>query len=214
MDRPWGKLWLTVSLPWASRTTAQITKSYSPYLSGTKHEKRVDFCFYLRPKTQPIEDALSSAAQTSTLSHCSINHTDYIALLNCPISLSIETKRTGEDWKAGLEQMSVWLAAHWKRLDELVARDSQQANVEGDDQVMFLPGIIVQGHTWALVAATQGRLLPNGDRETVIWTQIPIGSTQGLQGICQIITVLQRLAVWSMDTYWPWFANAVLDMPT
>lgn len=193
-------------------TTAQITKSYSPYLLGTKHEKRVDFCFYLRAKSRPTEDALSSAAQTSASSQCSINHTDYIALLNCPISLSIETKRTGEDWKAGLEQMSVWLAAHWKRLNELVASDPEQANVEGDDQVMFLPAIIVQGHTWILVAATQGRLLPNGGRETVIWTQIPIGSTEGLQGICQIITVLQRLAVWSTDTYWPWFANAVLNI--
>lgn len=195
------KLWLTTSLPWASRTTAQIIESYSPY-QETKPEKRadrVDFCFYLQPKFQLTKGALSSAAQRSV--HGSINHTDYITLLNRPISLSIKTDR-----KAGLEHMSVWLSAHWERLDELGASKERLLEAIMDDQVMFLPGIIVQGHAWALVAATQGALLRNRG-ETVIWTEIPIGSTEGLQGICQIITVLQRLAVWSADTYWPWLAS-------
>ncbi|CAG9975223.1 unnamed protein product [Clonostachys byssicola] len=185
-----------VKIAHTNMTTAQIIECYSLY-QRTKPEKRadrVDFCFYLQPKSQPTKGALSSAAQRSV--HGSINHTDYIALLNRPISLSIKTDR-----KAGLEHMSVWLSAHWDRLDELGADKERLL-----ERAMFLPGIIVQGHTWALVAATQGALLRDRG-ETIIWTQIPIGSTEGLQGICQIITVLQRLAVWSTDTYWPWLAN-------
>lgn len=53
-----------------------------------------------------------------------------------------------------------------------------------------------------------GRLVldDNGECETVIiWSKTPMGSTDGIQGIFQIVAVLQRLAAWSAQSYWPFF---------
>lgn len=99
--------------------------------------------------------------------------------------------------------MSTWIAGHWRRLRELV----QQS---GAEELEFLPGIIIQGHDWMFIAATQGRILDGNERETIIWSKILIGSTYEIQGICQIIAVLQRLATWSAQTHWPWFQRTVL----
>ncbi|KAH7019846.1 hypothetical protein EDB80DRAFT_771658 [Ilyonectria destructans] len=181
---------------------AQVSRPYATYTAHASHNKHIDFCISIKPeKRSPLSDALYRVAQQSA--HLSVNHTDYTPLINSPISLSIETKRTGEDWQAALQQMSTWMAGHWKRLREL----AQESGAEG---LEFLPGIIIQGHDWMFIAATQGRVLDGNDRETIIWSKIPIGSTDGIQGICQIITVLQRLATWSAQTHWPWFQRTVL----
>ncbi|KAH8659628.1 hypothetical protein BGZ61DRAFT_540186 [Ilyonectria robusta] len=183
-------------------TTAQVPRPYATYTANTSYNKRIDFCISIKPEREsPLSDALYRVAQQSA--HLSVNHTDYTPLINSPISLSIETKRTGQDWEAALQQVSTWMAGHWKRLREL----AQESGAEG---LEFLPGIIIQGHDWMFIAATQGRVLDGNDRETIIWSKIPIGSTDGIQGICQIITVLQRLATWSAQSHWPWFQRTVL----
>lgn len=186
-------------------TTAQIVQRYAPSTMGTRHDKRVDFCVYIDPlEGSPLSDSLYQAAQASP--HLSINHTDYTPLINCPISLSIETKRTGEGWQAALAQTSIWLSAQWKRLQELAQVS------DGTDSLAFLPAIIVQGHDWMFIAATRGDELDKGmDRETIIWSKVLLGSTDGFQGICQIVTVLQRLAGWSAETYWHWFQDKILQ---
>lgn len=187
-------------------TTAQICQPYAPRLLGSRHEKRVDFCMCIQPaRDSALSDAIHQVAQLSP--HSSINHTDYAPLINCPISLSIETKRTGEDWQTALSQTSTWLSAHWKRLRYLGHQEV------GPNSLVFLPGIIVQGHDWNFVFATQGRESPGDplDMETVMWSKIPFGSTDGIQGICQIITVLQRLAKWSSEEYWAWMLAEVLN---
>ena len=153
----------------------------------------------------PLSDLIHQVARLSP--HSSINHTDYAPLLNCPISVSIETKRPGEDWQSALTQTSTWLSAQWKRLRELASMNS------ASERLVFLPGIIVQGHDWNFVVATQGRNSNTDalDVETVIWSKIPFGSTDGIQGICQIVTVLQRLARWSGKEYWDWMQAEVLN---
>ena len=166
-----------------------------------KHEKRVDFCLYMQPCSRADADAISRVVRTAP--HAGINHTDYVPLLGCPISLSIETKRTGEDWKEALYQMSIWLVAHQKRLDSLSTPLSSPT---------FLPGIIIQGYEWYFVAATRGCAREEGGWETVIWNKIHIGSTDQLGGIIQIVTVIQRLAHWSALTYWLWFKEAALQL--
>lgn len=170
---------------------------------GTKKpDKRVDLCLYIQPdEPSELSSLLYQVAQTSL--HLSINHTDYAPLINCPLSLSIETKRTGEDWQAALTQTSIWLSAHWKRLQELTRASG------GTGSLAFLPAIIVQGHDWSFVAATQDEV-DGLNGETVLWSKVPFGSTDGIQGICQIIVVLQLLASWSATTYWPWFEDKVL----
>ncbi|RSL87266.1 hypothetical protein CDV31_016278 [Fusarium ambrosium] len=181
-------------------TSINITKLYAPSTARLKHNKRVDFCLYFDPdEGSPLADAIYDKVKFNI--HPSVNHTELPYLSRSPIAMGIETKKTGEGWRAALEQISIWASAHWKRLRELT---------EDTDKLPFLPAIIVQGHDWFFVAATQGRVLKGGNRETVIWSKAPIGGTEGLEGICQLVAVLQYLAKWSVETYWPWFCQAVL----
>jgi hypothetical protein len=70
---------------------------------------------------------------------------------------------------------------------------------------LFLASDHHTGHDWTFLAATNGEIMnQKGDRETLIWNKVTFESTTGLKGICQIIKVLQRLAIWSEKTYWPW----------
>ncbi|KAF5018326.1 hypothetical protein F66182_9687 [Fusarium sp. NRRL 66182] len=195
-----------ISIEVVNATTAQISPMYAPNTLAMQHRKRVDFCFAVEPieSTKVAHDL----ADKSLLSpNESINHTDFIPLRACPISLSIETKLTGEDWHSAMAQQAVWLSAHWNCLDQLTG-GSKAAR----DALCFLPAIIVQGHDWTFLAATRGEIIEGrNDRQTIIWNKIGFGSTTGLKGICQIIKVLQRLALWSQKTYWPWFKKYVVD---
>ncbi|VUC32793.1 unnamed protein product [Clonostachys rosea] len=222
-------------------TTASITRPYATMTGNTILDWKVDFCLCIKARERSrAHSALWRAAQAST--QPSINHTDYTPLMDKPISLSIETKRTGEDWRAALEQISTWMAGHWKKLDELVnangpaweSETEQDAETQQDvagtrpeatgdapgsgkrSRPEFLPGVIIQGHDWHFIAATRGRLIPNeadlgrgSCRETVIWSKILIGSTDNMQGFCQIVSFLQRMAKWSAEVYWPWCLQIV-----
>jgi hypothetical protein len=212
-----------VELKVCNVTTAQIVPAHLPSLAHRSESKRVDFCIYLQAQTRQDKDAIAEAAGLA--SHSGINHTDYTPLLDYPISVSVETKHTGEDWKEALHQMSIWLAAHWNRLDSLVpslgdrkgdgVTDGSDSAVPaaGDDGRIFpafLPGIIIQGHDWFFVAASRGPMRQNGDREIIVWSKMNIGTTDNLRGIVQIIATVQKLAQWSALSYWPWFQQAVL----
>ncbi|KAM5529337.1 hypothetical protein FOXYSP1_17181 [Fusarium oxysporum f. sp. phaseoli] len=187
-------------------TTAQISPMYAPNTLAMQHKKRVDFCFMVEPieKTK----AATCLSDKSLLSpNDSVNHTDFVPLRACPISVSIETKLTGEEWQSAMAQQTVWLSAHWNCLDRLTG-DSKVAR----DELCFLPAIIVQGHDWTFLAATRGEMIKGRkDRQTIIWNKVGFGSTTGLKGICQIIKVLQRLALWSQRTYWPWFRKYAMN---
>ncbi|RYC78182.1 hypothetical protein BFJ63_vAg18944 [Fusarium oxysporum f. sp. narcissi] len=67
----------------------------------------------------------------------------------------------------------------------------------------FLPGIIIQGHSWYLVVTTMG-----GQR-TNFWHKVDIGNTQSTKGIYQIVCVLHLLRSWVEKTYWPLIYNMV-----
>lgn len=126
------------------RMTAQISPFYALNSQAIKHKKRVDFCLVIKSikKTLTAHD-ISGLTQTSSTG--SINHTEFTPLRPCPISVSIETKLTGEEWQTAMEQQTVWLAAHWNRLDSLI-ENSKAAR----DELCFLPAIIMQvmtGHS-------------------------------------------------------------------
>jgi hypothetical protein len=179
---------------------------------GNKHEKRVDFCLYAEPRDREATEAAIRAAYDGT-AFAGINHTNHITLLDQPITVSIETKLTNESWSVALNQMGVWLSAHWMRIDHLVSSMPAAPTTAPSARrppLAFMPGIIIQGHTWHFVAATQGVQLADGGRKPpTIWTDLTIGSTSGLQGIICIFRTLQRLARWSALTYWPWFWEVV-----
>ncbi|KAJ4312672.1 hypothetical protein N0V84_009816 [Fusarium piperis] len=166
------------------------------------HDKRIDFCFYVDvPDSNPARRALDQVCRQR--SHGSINHTDYPPLLRRPVCLSIETKLTGQDWQAALEQTSIWLTAQWACLDKLAGKEVVATSLE------FLPALIVQGHDWWFVATTRN-MRPDARYETVLWSKVFIGSTASARGVYQVVTTLQRLAKWCSETYWPWFATQVL----
>ncbi|EQL00892.1 hypothetical protein OCS_03391 [Ophiocordyceps sinensis CO18] len=190
-------------------TTAKVVKPYVTSTAKASTDSRVDFCVCIMPVyDSPCDDVLYGIAKRSA--HISVNHTDdCLPLINAPISLSIETNRPDGNSQAALEQIGSWMSCHWKRIRELTAPDLAAA-----DELGFLPGIIVEGQNWIFVASTQGRVLDSGTRETIMWKRILIGSTDSIQGICQIITVIQRLATWSAESHWPWFQQTVLGDAT
>lgn len=164
---------------------------------------------------------LTRAALTSPFQ--SVNQTEYPALLQRPIALSIETKVTGQNWTEAVNQISVWLLAQWDALDDLVSRSQAQdgdasSNVDAGDAdapkpsaaatagLVFLPGLVVLGHDWYFVAMTRS---PDG--KSRLYNRVLIGSTQSTEGVYQVIAVLQLLGRNIENHYWPWFERTILN---
>ncbi|KAF4892660.1 hypothetical protein CGCVW01_v014211 [Colletotrichum viniferum] len=195
-------------LGFCSITGAQIHPDYSQSGKRSHYNKRVDFCVFLKQDTPALRDA----AKKSPIK--SVNHTDYPALLSRPIFFSIETKDSGDKWTDAVNQMTVWLAAHWDFLDDQVLR-AQGVDTSGGSGpktsaaalsgLVFLPGIIVQGHDWHFVAVTR-----SADGRTQYWDKTQIGTTQSIEGIYKVVAALQMLGCWAQDVYLPWLQRAVL----
>ena len=84
----------------------------------------------------------------------SVNHTFYTPLLIRPVSVSIETKQTGEGWHMAMLQSGVWVAAQFAKLERLVI----DIGGGGVGAIPFLPLVVVQGHDWFFLAASRGVL--------------------------------------------------------
>ncbi|KPM34567.1 hypothetical protein AK830_g12005 [Neonectria ditissima] len=154
-------------------TTADITREYLPVgQSG----KRVDFALHLEPDA---DDAERIDRLRRSLPLLSINHTGYEALEARPITASIETKRHASPDEAVL-QLALWQASQWNSLSSILAHVHRAAppdHVPTADEAItpdpaavaarsrtatarlarlpFLPGVVVQGHEWSLVATTR-----------------------------------------------------------
>jgi hypothetical protein len=200
-------------------TTASITAEYS---RGPRLQKRVDFCVYIDPEQEeddeeaenngedkPADSTPSAreavAALRARLPAGVINHTDYRPLRARPVAWSIETKKTGEGWDSATLQLGMWQSAHWSFLRDLVAMQGRGAGHDVDALPGFIPGLIIQGHDWHLVASTL-----DGD-QTVLWQKLTLGSTSSTMGIYQIVCALQVLRQWTEQTYWPWL-RAVMGL--
>ncbi|KAK1975708.1 hypothetical protein LZ30DRAFT_605024 [Colletotrichum cereale] len=185
-------------------TSAQVHSSYTRSDKSAHHNKKVDFCVYVKEMSPELYAAILASPTES------INHTDYPGLLRRPIGLSIETKITGHEWAKAVNQIAVWLIAQWDALDDLVSRlgdgvvpaGASPASARG---LVFLPGIIIQGHEWWFVAVAR-----KPDGATELWNKTLIGSTTTIQGIYQIWAVIQLLGRWIETEYWPWFQAAIL----
>ena len=115
--------------------------------------------------------AAAAAAQRidalrASLPLSSINHTDYEALANRPVSVSIETKRVGGNTAEAELQMGVWQAAQWNMLAQRLGvgdggrgdsgkNKKQQQREEQVARLGFLPGIIIRGHDWMFAATSR-----------------------------------------------------------
>ncbi|EQL03363.1 Methyltransferase type 11 [Ophiocordyceps sinensis CO18] len=180
------------------------------YLPTTATSKLVDFCVYLNPEAEAdateAHDYAEAIRQLQlNLPMRSINHTSYLPVASRPISLSLETKRTGKDSDEATLQIGTWHLAQWRMLRGLLTRtggaDHAQAALS---ELGVLPAIIVQGHKWSFAATTlEGT-------KTVLWSMMDVGSTDSLAGVYAIATTLEYLKRWSVDTFWEWYKRNVL----
>ncbi|KAL2285887.1 hypothetical protein FJTKL_07387 [Diaporthe vaccinii] len=169
-------------------------------LTGRSYgSKMVDYCIFVEP--QPGEAAKIAEIQ-GRLTY--INHTDYHALRHRPIVLSAESKKPGEGGRNAQLQLSVWQAAQLAVLENLLASGE---GAERPAAIPFLPALIIQGHEWHFAATTRS------GNTTVLWVRQPLGATDSILGIFQIIHAMRHIAAWIRGTYWPWYRRAVLRLP-
>ncbi|RWA05846.1 hypothetical protein EKO27_g9249, partial [Xylaria grammica] len=189
--------------------------------------KMIDYCIFVEPEPEAdpqgdgsvaaaaarIDELRSSRAGAGAY----LNHTDYHALRRRPIVLSAESKRPGEGLRNAQLQLSVWQAAQWRVLIEQVGAAGGEEGVCGKEggggeggvvtMIPFLPALIIQGHDWYFAATTRA------GGKTILWIRQPIGTTDSVLGIFQIICALRHVAGWIRETYWPWYRRAVLRLP-
>ena len=111
----------------------------------------IDFTVYLEPNDVELEAMRAMAARHPNETP-SVNQTWHVPLQIRPITVNIETKRTGEGWDAAMLQSGVWVAAQLIKLKQLATE------VNGDfDSIPALPLLVVQGHDWYFLAASPGR---------------------------------------------------------
>ncbi|EJT79679.1 hypothetical protein GGTG_04763 [Gaeumannomyces tritici R3-111a-1] len=170
----------------------------------------------------------------------SINHTNnYKPLASRPIAISIETKRRGGSDEDAVTQLGIWQAAQWEMLQELVqprhdstsslatgpaatgpadpfAPPSKQPTYLALHGLDFLPAIYIVGHDWKFAALTRDAVAPDAlpriRSQSTLWTGCTIGSTSSVEGIYRIIWCLRRLARYSVEEFWPWYQQHVLEL--
>ncbi|KAI8962835.1 hypothetical protein F5Y11DRAFT_178969 [Daldinia sp. FL1419] len=152
--------------------------------------KMVDYVVATEPTSESFRTEIKQLRRRTV--ETSINHTDYIPLLHRPIALSIEVKRTNDALDMAKLQLSVWLAAHWRKLDELCSLSSGQIRVPE-----FLLAIIIQGHDWYLVASTRE------DKNVIIWYKHALGTTSTAMGVFKIDWALRFIANHIRGNLWP-----------
>jgi hypothetical protein len=121
-----------------------------------------------------------------------LSTTDYTPLAERPIAVSIETKKLGENWNKATLQMSVSQAAQWNLIYEITALGTWP-----NDDLDYIPGIIIQGHNWFLTLTTRE------GKKTIFWNKLDLGATDTIEGIYKLVYGLQVLREWARDTYWP-----------
>ncbi|KAF2972605.1 hypothetical protein GQX73_g1037 [Xylaria multiplex] len=143
----------------------------------------VDYCIFV----EPGPDEAAKIDELRERWGC-INPTDYNPLRRRPIVLSAESRKSGEGFRNAQLQLSVWQAAQWNFLLDILAREYGETQVQA--AIPFLPALIIQGHDWYFTASTRF------NNETILWTKQPIGTTESILGIFQILHALRHIATW------------------
>ncbi|KAB2572703.1 hypothetical protein DBV05_g8628 [Lasiodiplodia theobromae] len=167
--------------------------------------KMVDFAVCLRFDRDDDLECMRDVILKSNPQSLSINQTLHDPLIATPIALSIFTKRPDQTWDEAQLQISVWVAAQLKRLEQLVK--SAWGEEWRKHAYDFLPFIIIDGHEWSFLAASL-----NGIGQTVIWRKIMFSDTMTESGVQQIVATLHWIAIWAQRTYRRWLYESVLDV--
>ncbi|KAI1839609.1 hypothetical protein JX266_014181 [Neoarthrinium moseri] len=202
--RPKGR---RAAVDFISCTTARISPTFIP--SGERG-KMVDSCLFIDPAAYGATAEERIQDLCSRQPHGSINHTDHMPLFGQPIAVSVETKRSAVDWDNATLQTGTWQAAQLRCLSQLATlaatsygRESLGSPTAGVAVIDFVPGIIIQGHDWHLVASV------HTGGVTTFRTKIPIGTTETVLGVYKILAALTYLVRWSENVYWPCFKQTI-----
>ena len=110
----------------------------------------VDYAICLEiDQTEPLFNRMRTAMQFEPPESQYINHTSFEPVRFRPIAVSIETKVSGNEAEA-TTQLSVWMIAHFKRLQKILERSKVQS------EMIVLPLIHIQEHEWFATLAAQG----------------------------------------------------------
>ncbi|KAF4985766.1 hypothetical protein FDECE_16325 [Fusarium decemcellulare] len=193
LERSDGYLSLVNSL-WISEVP--IAFKYNPISAWS--ERKSDFCFYVDLCLDTYEEIRREIYRLRrSPMDTTFNHTDLWYLGHNPLALSINT--SGERLDLGM-----WEAARWKCLKGFLKGVKAHRPQELELSLPgFLPALFVNEEDWYVVITTHER------KKTTVWHQIKIGSTSSVQGIYQIIAVLQVLRQWVEDIFWPWLKDVL-----
>ncbi|KAJ0131916.1 NADH dehydrogenase [ubiquinone] 1 beta subcomplex subunit 9 [Fusarium oxysporum f. sp. albedinis] len=190
--------------------SAPFTRTYLPPSAGSK---LVDFCIYLNPLADSAEYETKANSLRTSLPMLCLNHTSYLGLKAEPISISIETKRSGDTEDNEVLQMGTWQAAQWNYLRDLLSQLGGEAHMqEALDELGLLPAIITNGHVWSFVATTQEyskTVSVSAVFIQILWAKFGFGDTSSLAGVYAIATVMQYLRHWTETVYWEWFKKNI-----
>ncbi|CAH0056976.1 unnamed protein product [Clonostachys solani] len=167
-------------------TTTSIDPAYHHFPDAAS---RIDYVLQLLPERDPKINK-SYEALALGMAPC-FNCTADRLLQQYPLAVSIETKRHGGNAAKGEQQLGIWHAAHWEFL-------ASRAGAEAIDDLDFLPGVVVQGHTWSLVITVRRQAT------TIVLCSVEFGNTSSTVGVFQVLAGLRRLRSWSIDVMWPW----------
>lgn len=124
-----------------------------------------------------------------------------------PIAINIETKAPNKSWTDGKPQLGIWMSSLMTRLRKLPDYRSPQPRVSENLVIPAMPIIVVQGHEWHLMIVSQVK--DGGQRRTVVWQMLGIGSTRTCFDTYKVIAVLHYLTRWAEQTWRPWFHSVV-----
>lgn len=154
---------------------------------------RIDFSIGLR----------LSQEKKRHLSRCTsaVNPTLYEPVIFAPAAVHVETKLTGEGWRAAQSQLSLWITRHIAKLRQLLNLAGQPAATS----IPVLPALVVQGHDWTCLLFEDhfdGARLHSG---------YSIGSTKNVVDAQAVVAALQFLMNWIQTEYRPWFDEMILQ---
>jgi hypothetical protein len=167
--------------------------------------KVIDFVAFLAP-TAATKAAFRRLASETERHGRDFNHILHTPTCDLPIALSIETKTAGEGNARAHVQLDVWVHGHMQRLEELVARNSDE---RGGHKVTIpsLPLILVQGAVWHFLLARREE--EDGLVQTRIYEEVTIGDATKVSGLLRILTALLMLLEWADEKFRPWFEEYV-----
>ena len=160
--------------------------------------KTVDYVIGLKPDPELKKRIKQTLALHPQLSR-SLNQTPYSAIRTFIVFLSIETNPRATGGQQAEVQLATWGYSGFVKLHQLLAKNGNR-----DEQLPAMPMLSAHGHNWLLSA-----LHEDGDDNKLLST-LPLGTTQTIQGIFQIIKALDLIVHWGNTEYRNWYLSKVL----